>query len=441
MNSTATDTAVTAITTLRTAALRAARELTRQPFSDEVDALRKRGVLPATCRGPRGCGDPSHDRTVCAAFKHLDAELTAYLDDPHPFGPHRYDPVDNDRWIANGVSTGRQLNRLSALPQRVRDTLQYTRRAGDALVEPHPIHEDRSVPPHLEVPRLARQFDCDTMTATALQAFFLRLDADRRLVHQYADESRTRGLPSVFLELDYFSLQLEALAPEPQDALEPHCLCGDTKDTHRRTTGRCSAIGCTCSKYEQADPTHYQEGRTELGRLAEPDVTFADGTDADTDSFDGHDDDWPGGYEPVAYHRVHSDREELPDDFTHRWIERLRACPRQQLPRFLQIAYAAQQRQRWPASLAGAFWLEREIQLLRKAPRFFRWAFERMSRARSWPELAHYAKVAWPHEKTWTSSERALFWETYKTRKAALTPTTGNRTPSPPSTPVEPSEP
>ena len=320
-------------------------------------------------------------KTVWAYYNTRKQQLLAYVEDPHPYGPFRTDLHDAHAYVANGTVCGTQTERISHLPQAVRDALQYIKGAGNALVEPHPVHEDRSIASYLEVPRLKRQFNCPGWAAVSLQHFFLRLQADAICIQQYAQEAKRRGFESIFLELDWTSLQLEALNPNNRDAL-----CKTT--------------------------TSYEEGRTELGRFA------GDDTDDTGDSQD----DWPGTYEPIAYHKVHSDREPLPREYTHPWLTRLQGCTREHLPSLLKEAWQDQQQHKWNPALAGAFWLEAKIQLLKKAPAFFRWALEQTERITDPAALAQHGKAMWDHQKTWTSSEKKLFWTAYKERKAALTP-------------------
>ncbi len=336
---------------------------------------------------------PETDRnTIIAYLKRRKAQLLAYLEDPHPYGPFRYDLAENDAYIANGVLVGQHMERLSQLSQRLRDGLQYMKGSNSALMEPHPVQRDQSIPTHLEVRRLMRQFHCDAYHATCLQHCFLRLDADGTFVRQYAQEAKQRGFDSIFLELDWTSLRLEAL----------NCSCDKSNDPDEP----CGA----CHARENFIPVPYEEGRTELGRFA----------DHDTDEL--ADTDWPGTLESVQYHKVHSDHERVPRDFSHPWIERLRSCARENLPTFFKEAWQAQQAKPWSQALAGAFWLERDIQLLKKAPAFFRWALEQLQRIGSAADLAKHGILMWDHQKAWTSSEKGLFWEAYKERKAAFSP-------------------
>lgn len=319
-------------------------------------------------------------KTAQAYYTRRKTQLLAYLDDPHPYGAFRDDLLDTNAWIANGVTVGRHMERLSIIPQRMRDGLQHMKPAGGALMEPHPVHTDHSVPRHLEVPRLKRQFGCSSLGAISLQHFFLRLDADETFVRQYAQEAKRRGFDSVFLELDWTSLRLEALNPDPKDALN-HSV------------------------------TPYEEGRTELGR-------FADHNTDETNESQG--DDWPGTFEPVAYHKVHSDHENTPPDFTHPWIERLRSCPRELLPTFFKEAFQAQHTQQWNQALSGAFWLERQIQVKKKASAFVQWALEQLERIHTPIDLARHSKLIYGHKSKFTSSEKQLFWDAYNERKTTL---------------------
>lgn len=327
-------------------------------------------------------------RTAWAYYTTRKNQLLAYLEDPHPYGAFRYDLADTNAYIANGTLVGRHMERLSRIPQRIRDGLQYMKGSSSALMEPHPVQRDGSVPTHLEAKRLMRQFHCDAYHATCLQHCFLRLDADETIIKQYAHEAKQRGVDSIFLELDMLSLRLEAL----------NCTCDGNPNEP------CNAC------YGRENLVPYEEGRTELGRFADHD------TDEPTDT------DWPSTLEPVQYHKVHSDHEQIPADFSHPWIERLRSCARENLPTFFKEAWQAQQAKPWSQALAGAFWLERDIQLLKKAPAFFRWALEQLQRIGSAADLARHSMLMWDHQKTWTSSEKGLFWKAYKERKAILAP-------------------
>lgn len=330
--------------------------------------------------------------TAWAYYTTRKAQLLAYLEDPHPYGAFRYDLADANTYIANGTLVGQHMERLSRIPQRVRDGLQYMKGSSSALMEPHPVQRDQSTPTHLEIRRLMRQFHCSAYLATCLQHCFLRLDADETVITQYAHDATQRGVDSIFLELDWISLRLEAL----------NCSCDESNDPDEP----CGA----CHAREHVIPVPYEEERTELGRFA----------DHDTDEL--ADTDWPGSLEPVQYHKVHSDHERVPADFSSPWIERLRNCARENLPTCFKEAWQAQQAKPWNHALAGAFWLERDIQLLKKAPAFFRWALEQLQRIGNAADLARHGMLMWDHQKTWTSSEKGLFWEAYKERKAILAP-------------------
>jgi len=334
--------------------------------------------------------------TAWAYYATRKAQLLAYNEDPHPYGAFRYDLADTNAYVANGTLVGQHMERLSRIPQRIRDGLQYMKGSSSALMEPHPVQRDGSVPTHLEAKRLMRQFHCDAYHATCLQHCFLKLDADKTVIAQYAQEAKQRGVDSIFLELDMLSLRLEAL----------NCSCDGNPNEP------CNAC------YGRENLVPYEEGRTELGRFA----------DHDTDEL--ADTDWPGSLESVQYHKVHSDHEKVPADFSHPWIERLHGCARENLPTFFKEAWQAQQAKPWSQALAGAFWLEREPQIRNKATAFFRWAHEQLQRIGNATDLAKHSMIIWDHQKAWTSSEKGLFWKAYKERKAAFSPVH-------PQTPVE----
>lgn len=341
--------------------------------------------------------NPEEARTARAYYRTRARQLAAYLEDPHPYGESRLDVAASNTYVANGVLTGQSLARLSEIPSHVRDALQHCKSAGGALTEPHVVSRDRSIPLFLEPFRLMRQFDCPAWAALDLQQCFIALEADQRLVADYADRAKQSGLDAVLLELNYYASQLTQLEQTGTDFYSPHCVCRHDPDQHR-DSGLCSALSCKCTRYCEAQQLPYND------------------TDPDPDD-EAH---WLGSYEPVAYHKIASNADPKPPATTHPWIKRFTGATREQLPRLRQQAFAAMKQEKWPSRIAGAVWNNANIQLIRKARPAYRHLLDQIERAATPAELARLGTTAYRRQTTWTTSERAYFWRAYTARKATL---------------------
>jgi hypothetical protein len=322
------------------------------------------------------------DRAAVQGFlAYAKRQLETFLEDPHPFGSLRTDAAANGAWITNGITVGRQSERLSRISPGMRDFLQHARTSGGELLAPHPVHQDRSVPKHLEAARLAKRFNCPGWAAQRLQQLFLRYEPDERFVAHYAAEAGRRGFDSVFLELDYYSLHMAAVGASPADAL---------------------------SRPSRLSP--YEEGRTELGRYEQPRDPEADEADDETS----------GGYETVEYHRVHGDRDPEQGEWRHMLQQRIHIATRQALPDTGKEVWRALQARPELPRVQAAIWHEYQLQVLRCMPRTVRWHIEELDRLSAPHALTDFGRVVFERAKAWTSCERKLFWGRYKARKADL---------------------
>lgn len=341
--------------------------------------------------------NPEEARTARTYYRTRVRQLSTYLEDPHPYGESRLDVTASNTYIANGILTGQGLSRLSEIPNHVRDTLQHCKSSGGALTEPHVVSRDPSVPLWLEPPRLMRQFRCEPWAALDLQGCFKALEADQRMVAEYADRAQHYSLDAVLLELNYHAFQMAQLEHTDTDFYSPHCICRHDPDQHR-ATGLCSALTCKCTRYCEAQQLPYND------------------TDPDPDDEMR----WFGNYEPVAYHKITSSTDPHPPAKTHPWAKRFANATREKLPRLRQQAFAAMQRDKWPSHIAGAVWNDANIHLIRKASPAYRHMLDQIERATTATELAKLGTTAYQRQTTWTTSERAYFWRAYNARKATL---------------------
>jgi hypothetical protein len=364
-----------------------------------LDALKQRTLDPLRrVTAPIRHLDKAERKTARAYLKATIRNLTAYLEDPHPYGEARLELAASNAYVANGILTGQGLSRLSEIPSHVRDTLQYCKSAGGVLTEPHVVSRDRSVPLFLEPPRLMRQFRCEAWAAFDLQQCFMALDADSKLVAEYATRAKDSGLDAILLELNHLASQLTQIEHTYTDFYSAHCVCEHDPDQHR-ASGRCSALACTCKRYVEAQQLPYHDGDPEPDDDAQ----------------------WLGHYEPIAYHKIASDTDPQRPATIHPWITRFAEATREELPRLRQLAFAAMQQDKWPSHIAGAVWNDANIQLIRKASPAYRHMLNQIEHATTPAELARLGTTAYQRQTTWTTSERAYFWRAYQTRKVTLT--------------------
>ena len=328
-------------------------------------------------------------RTAWAFFRYLRSHLLAYLEDPHPFGGSQTDATAWHEWVSNGVQAGRQIERLSQTTQGIRDLLQHSKVASHRLVAPHVVSDDRSVPRHLSVPTLQRQFNCPAWAAQRLQVLFLRYSADVSFVRHYADEAKRRSYDAIFLELDFYSLQMAAVEPDRHDAL--------SRNGH---------------------VTSYEEGRTELGRYVR---------ESANESNEGGDDDEgttvedPGyGYEAIEYHPVPSDRDLDKPQYDHPLSRLITSATRETLPSVGKQLHELQKTNGLHPKVAGYLWLLYRIQEERVMCPFMRWAINELDKITSSRVLAKFGQQMHALAKRFTSNERKLFWAKYHTVKAQL---------------------
>lgn len=375
------------LTTVRTMAYNAVTERSYGLFADAGALLKKhQAEWSATDR-----------RTAWAFFRYLRNHLLTYLEDPYPSGAFKTDATVWHEWVSNGVQAGRQIERLSQAAQSVRDLLQHSKVASGQLVAPHVVSDDRSVPRHLGVPLLQRQFHCPAWAAQRLQALFLRYSADVSFVRHYANEAKRRSYDAIFLELDFYSLQMAAVEPDRHDALNRN--------------GRL---------------TSYEEGRTELGRYVRDSANQYDegqnGNYDGGDNDDSGDNDDGGSYDAVEYHRVASDRDAVDRQYDHPLSRLITSATRESLAGARKQLHELQKANGLHPKVAGYLWLLSDLQLEKTMHPFMRWAINQVDQLTDPRALAKLGQQMHALREKFTSCERKHFWTKYHAAKERVSP-------------------
>ncbi len=366
---------------------------------------------------PDGPWTADQRRTLAAARTYYVRSAETYHDHPVPFGAARSNPEAWWHYASDGISTGTVRDRLSELPRAMRDLLQEARCSGSAVLLPHAAPGD-DTPLHLRLEYLMRRFCVDASVAEDLANAFDHLDADARMVEEYAQLAKKVGWSAVWLELRRWTAVALEFEIDSQDILEE-------PEADRTTEELLEALDHPEQASEKGPHISIQ---SYFDDNPDPEAALLDGEFEDVELVAALDEDCPGfNPELVQYHRTgRGDCE--PDDGldSDPLVLKVRSAKPEQIAQLKKEIYELQRRYASlrPSAHWGYLWhlvISRENTLARTSAHLTR-ALHELEQARTHRQLARLGREAFSASKRWPSFERKRFWAAYNRRKAEYAP-------------------